>query len=107
MSLPLSQIWVPDLYVINTADSNGFLQYNSNYVVYVFYHGLIYMNIALIGKVFSKIKFKLNFNFDQTGLNTRCSMNIYTFPYDQQICSIVIGSWFQDQVNKKFKFKTI
>ena len=26
-------------------------------------------------------------------MNTRCSMNVYKFPYDSQTCSIVIGSW--------------
>ena len=26
-------------------------------------------------------------------MNTRCSMNVYKFPFDIQTCSIVIGSW--------------
>ena len=26
-------------------------------------------------------------------MNTRCSINVYKFPYDLQTCSIVIGSW--------------
>lgn len=28
-------------------------------------------------------------------MNTRCEINIYKFPYDEQKCSIQIGSWFQ------------
>lgn len=30
-------------------------------------------------------------------------MNIYKFPYDQQTCSIIIGSWFQDTSSIKLK----
>lgn len=30
-------------------------------------------------------------------------MNIYKFPYDQQTCSIIIGSWFQDTNSIKLK----
>lgn len=47
----ISQLWLPDLYVINTADSNGFVQYSSSYVAYLFYNGMIYMNIGLVGNM--------------------------------------------------------
>lgn len=83
INVPAFQIWLPDLYVINTADSNGFLSINSNYFGLLFYNGTIILNIGLIG------------------LNTRCAMNIYTFPNDIQTCSIIIGPWFHDdtQIN--------
>ena len=28
------------------------------------------------------------------GLKTKCSMNVYKFPFDTQNCSVIIGSWF-------------
>ena len=42
ITVPLSQIWLPDLYVVNTADSNGFLSMSSNY------YG--FLNILLCGR---------------------------------------------------------
>ena len=48
LSLSANEIWLPDLYVVNTASTNGFLSY-SNYRIYVTYYGLIYMNIGLAG----------------------------------------------------------
>lgn len=49
--IPASFIWLPDLSVINTADSNGFLSYDK-YIANLFSNGLVYMNIGLIGKQF-------------------------------------------------------
>ena len=54
--------WLPDLYVINTANSNGFLTY-TNYKAYVWYTGLIAVNIGLIGKLRSDIAIKFEFIF--------------------------------------------
>ena len=39
------------------------------------------------------------------GLRTRCPMNVYKFPFDKQLCSIVLGSWFQ--YNEWITFSTI
>jgi hypothetical protein len=48
INLLTSQLWLPDLYVINTADSKGFISFE-NYRAYLISNGLICMNIGLIG----------------------------------------------------------
>jgi hypothetical protein len=50
LSLSANAIWLPDLYVINTANTNGFLSY-TNYRIYVTCNGLVYLNIGLICKI--------------------------------------------------------
>ena len=54
LSLSANEIWLPDLYVVNTASTNGFLSF-SNYRIYVNYFGLIYLNIGLAGFLMSYI----------------------------------------------------
>ena len=72
---PASSVWLPDMYVINTADSNGFFTiYPENLAV-----------ITSMGNV--KVTVSL------TGLRTRCELNYYKFPFDVQNCEIRIGSW--------------
>ena len=49
------QIWYPsDLFITNTADTNGFIPINSNNYMYINYDGLIGVNLGLIGNIFSK-----------------------------------------------------
>jgi len=43
-----SQLWLPDFYVINTANSKGFISFE-NYRAYLTSDGRIIMNIGLIG----------------------------------------------------------
>jgi len=50
--LKANQIWLPDLYVINTADSNGFLPVTNFNLVSVSYTGEVIMNYALNSKYF-------------------------------------------------------
>lgn len=50
--LKANQIWLPDLYVINTADSNGFLPVTNFNLVSVSYTGAVIMNYALNSKYF-------------------------------------------------------
>ena len=50
--LKANQIWLPDLYVINTADSNGFLPVTNFNLVSVSYNGVVIMNYALNSKYF-------------------------------------------------------
>jgi hypothetical protein len=64
--IPASSIWVPDLYVINTADSNGFVSITSNNYALVTSDGTVYLALSI------------------SSLNTRCDMDIYKFPYDSQ-----------------------
>ena len=53
-------LWLPDLYVLNTADSNGFIlsTISNSIYAYVLANGDVYLGIGLIA------------------LNTRCSINI-------------------------------
>jgi hypothetical protein len=49
------QIWYPsDLFITNTADTDGFIPINSNNYMYINYDGLIGVNLGLIGNIFSK-----------------------------------------------------
>ncbi len=76
--LPIFQIWYPsDLFILNTAtNTNGFIPVdNKNNYVYINHEGLIGINLGLIS------------------LKTKCKINIYKFPFDEQTCSINIGSW--------------
>jgi nicotinic acetylcholine receptor len=79
ISFKVNQLWIPDLFVLNTANSNnGFLPLVDSNLGYIINNGQVVINYGLIG------------------LTTRCKMNIYKFPMDEQNCSINIGSWFAD-----------
>ena len=84
--VPVNKLWLPDLYIINTADTNGFINY-SNYLALIGYDGIInlILNLCL--------------------LKTRCSINIAGFPYDYQTCNIQIGSWSYDNEQIEFSAK--
>ena len=45
-----SQLWIPDFYIINSADSSGSVNINGKSLAYVNYFGLIVINIDLLGK---------------------------------------------------------
>lgn len=40
-------------------------------------------------------------------MNTRCSINVYKFPYDLQTCSIVIGSWTLSNVQIMMNYNPV
>ena len=44
-------LWLPDLYVINTADSNGFITVSDSNLAYLSYDGTISINYGLNGKL--------------------------------------------------------
>ena len=50
INLKASQIWLPDLYVINSGDSNGFVPVTSSNLALVFNYGLVYVNYGLNSK---------------------------------------------------------
>ena len=77
--MPASLIWLPDLFVINTASTTGFISISSSNLVVVNSQGNVYLIVSV------------------TNLQTRCKMNVYYFPFDKQTCSIVIGSWQHDK----------
>ena len=76
--LPASSIWLPDLFIINTAEANGFINIPAQSLALINYDGTVYLAVSL------------------SLLNTRCDMNIQNFPYDIQNCPIVVGSWQND-----------
>ena len=58
ITIQANKLWLPDLCVLNTADSNGFISVPDSNNAYVFANGLVCLNIGLIS------------------LNTRCTMDI-------------------------------
>jgi len=55
INLKATQVWLPDLYVINSADSNGFVPVTSFNLVQVNYDGLVTINYGLNSKYFLKL----------------------------------------------------
>ena len=82
--VPVNKLWLPDLYIINTADVNGFISISSNNFGLVNHDGTVTLLINLCL------------------LKTRCPINIAGFPFDSQTCNIQIGSWSFD--NKQISF---
>ncbi|CAF1053609.1 unnamed protein product, partial [Brachionus calyciflorus] len=72
--LKAGQIWLPEINVINSADSDGHLKIADTENMIVFSSG--------------KIQIFLN-----TILKTRCVMNVLKFPYDEHTCDIRISTW--------------
>jgi hypothetical protein len=82
--IPANSIWTPDLFVINTADSNGYVNIPSQSLALVNYDGEVNLILSI------------------STLNTRCDMNIYKFPFDSQSCPIQIGTWQNDLTRLTF-----
>ena len=51
ISIPLKKIWLPDLYVINTADVNGYIPVSDSALALLYSNGIVIANLGLIGKV--------------------------------------------------------
>ncbi len=73
-----SHFWLPDLAIINSAleSQNYFIQMDENQNSIITNDGYIFVSIKL--------------PYQQT----KCRINLFYYPFDTQICSIVIGSWF-------------
>ena len=82
--LPASSVWVPDLFILNIAGPSGFVPIVASNFVLVNFKGQVFLSVSV------------------TNLQTRCKMNVYYFPFDTQNCSIVIGSWLND--NSRINF---
>ncbi|CAF0816784.1 unnamed protein product [Brachionus calyciflorus] len=67
-------LWIPELRVLNTPDSNGLLQ------------------IPSTNKAILESNGKISLIFNVPLMKTRCDVNILKFPYDEHICSIQIIS---------------
>lgn len=53
--VPINQLWIPDFYILNTADSTGFIKPNENSLAILSSDGYIIWNIDLLGLKFSNL----------------------------------------------------
>ena len=51
IKISATQIWLPDLFVINTADTNGFITISNSNLAVILKEGTIYLTLGLIGKL--------------------------------------------------------
>ncbi|CAF1426780.1 unnamed protein product [Rotaria sordida] len=73
--IPAVSVWYPDTFLYNTADNAGFLLPQDSQNVIVSYNGTIFWPLPL------------------AQLRTRCRMTIKHFPFDEQTCDMIFGSW--------------
>lgn len=59
VTIPALNVWLPDLFVINTASSSGYVPITSSNLVLVDYQGQVFIDVSV------------------TNLQTRCKMNVY------------------------------
>ena len=74
--MPLKHIWAPDTIIINSASGDGYLKINADFS---------YVSVYYTGDVF--------FISEVIGLQTRCGLNMRSYPFDSQSCTIRISSW--------------
>ena len=68
--IPMSLLWKLDLYVINSANANGFISIPGQSLAIVQNDGSIFVVLSLVN------------------LRTRCDINIKTYPFDTQKCPV-------------------
>ena len=68
--MPANLLWTVDMFVINTADTNGYITMPSQSLAYVSFDGVVYVVLSL------------------TSLKTRCKISIKYYPFDTQNCSV-------------------
>ena len=68
--IPTNLLWLIDVFVVNTADTNGYVPVPSQSLAYVNNEGLVYVVFSL------------------TSLKTRCKINVKYYPFDTQNCSV-------------------
>lgn len=73
--MPATSVWYPDTFLYNTADNAGFLLPQDSQNMIVSYNGTVFWPLPL------------------AQLRTRCRMTIKHFPFDEQTCDMVFGSW--------------
>ena len=53
ISIGAKNLWLPHLFVTNTADSNGFISITDNNLAFVSSDGLVYLTLSLIGNYYN------------------------------------------------------
>jgi len=71
--IPSSKLWMPDLFIINTASTSGYVTIPTSQLTRVDSLGLVYVVFYLSSQ------------------QTRCQLDLFYFPFDTQICQIIIG----------------
>ena len=77
LMMPAKNVWLPDTFIYNTADSNGYLPLSDNSQVLISNIGTVYFAVPMLN------------------VNTRCDMDLFYYPFDKQTCSVVFTSWMQ------------
>lgn len=75
--LPVKSLWIPDTFVLNSADASGYLTISDYSYASVNNSG----DVALILPALT--------------IRSRCNVLAQKFPFDQQVCSINLTSWAQ------------
>ncbi|GFR89970.1 neuronal acetylcholine receptor subunit alpha-9-like precursor [Elysia marginata] len=78
LMIPSSSIWLPDIFIFNTAgpNMNGFVNVNGSKVA-IRYDGNVKWMVPLM-------------------VASACAVDVTYFPYDRQSCEIKFGSWIYD-----------
>lgn len=72
--IPLQKIWFPDLFILNTADPDGYINVKEQSFASLNYDGY-------------------GFFASPAQIRTRCALNMINFPFDKQKCIIEFASW--------------
>ena len=75
--LPVKSLWIPDTFILNSADASGYLTISDYSYVSVNYSGEVTMILPALT------------------IRSRCNVLAQKFPFDQQVCSINLTSWAQ------------
>ena len=82
--IPSNKLWMPDLFIINTASTSGYVSIPASTLAWVRNDGAVYVVFYISSQ------------------QTRCTLDMKYYPFDTQSCSIVIGSWMMDVTKLKF-----
>lgn len=86
--VPVKNLWMPDIIIVNTADANGFLTVGDYNLATVYSNGTVNVLLSAIS------------------LRTRCKMDARKFPFDTQYCPLTISSWGQTADRVSFDTST-
>lgn len=91
--VPTNVIWAPDLFITNTGESSGYIPILPQSLALVSQSGVVYVVYSL------------------TNQKTRCPINIRSYPFDTQHCSINIGALTADTtklnlISTNYNFKS-
>lgn len=75
--LSASDLWTPDIMILNSADSDGYLSISDQSLASVNYRGQVFLSLPVLA------------------VQTRCRLYLRKFPFDEQTCTINLTSWGQ------------